>query len=214
VEEHVNGSRSYNSSRRRERAEASRDAVLMHARQQFLERGFAASTIAGIARSAGVSPEFVYKNFGGKPGLVRAIHRASLLGAGGPPAEERSDRAQAAAASGLALVEQLGRLTAEIAPLTAPILLLIRDAAAGGDMDMAALLQEVDTARHERMLHNSRQLAARGFLAPGMDVKHAADIMFTCTAPELHEALVTKCGWTPEEFGAFIARTLAASLLE
>lgn len=213
MEETVNGPRPYNSSRRRERAELSRTAVLGQARELFLARGFGASTIADIARGAGVSPEFVYKNFGGKPGLVRAIQRASLLGAGGLPAEERSDLAQSTAATGQELMAQFGRFTAEIAPLATPILLLIRDAAAGGDADMAALLRDVDAARHGRMLHNAAQLATRGFLAPGVSVGRAADIMFSCTAAELYENLVTKCGWPPEEFGSFIAKTLAAALL-
>ncbi|AIY00070.1 hypothetical protein ART_0471 [Arthrobacter sp. PAMC 25486] len=213
MSEPVNGSRGYDSSRRRERAEASRSAVLAHARELFLGRGFGATTIAEIARRAGVSPEFVYKNFGGKPGLVRNIQQASLLGAGGLPAEERSDNAQAAAATGRELMEQWGRMSAEVAPLAAPVLLLIRDAAAGGDADMAALMSEVDAARRDRMLHNARALASRGFLAPGVDVARAADIMFACTAPELHESLVGKCGWAPQEFGSFIAGTLAAALL-
>lgn len=211
--EPVNGPRRYNSTRRRERSEESRNAVLTHALELFLERGFGATFIADIARGSGVSPEFIYKNFGGKPGLVRAIQRASLLGAGGPPAEERSDLAQMRAATGLELVEQLGRFTAEIAPVATPIFLLIRDAGAGGDKDMASLRQEVEAARHKRMLHNARQFAARGFLAPTVGVGHAADIMFSCTTPELYESLVTKCGWTPGEFGSFIAATLAAALL-
>ncbi|MFP3700087.1 helix-turn-helix domain-containing protein, partial [Burkholderia sp. SIMBA_013] len=72
---HVNASdpptpgRPYDARRRRELAEASRRLVLARARELFLAQGFGPTTIAQIARAAGVSPESVYKNFGGKPGL-------------------------------------------------------------------------------------------------------------------------------------------------
>lgn len=199
--------------RRRELAQESRAAVLARARELFLARGFGATTIAQIARSAGVSAESVYKNFRGKAGLVRAIQEQSLLGASGPPAELRSDRAQQTATDPIELMEQFGRFTAEISPLGAPIVLLIRDAAASGHADMAALLREVDDARYQRMLHNASQISARGLLRPGLSADEAADIMFTCTTAELYESLVLKRGWSPQQYGHFVANTLRANLL-
>lgn len=216
---HVNASspatskRTYDARRRRELAEETRRTMLARARELFLAQGYGPTTIAQIARAAGVSPESVYKNFGGKPGLVRAIQEQSLLGAAGPPAEERSDLAQLTATDSLALIEQLGRFTSEIGPLEAPIVLLIREAAASGDADMADLLREVDDVRYRRMLHNARQMADRGLLRPGLSALEAADVMFACTTPELYESLVTKRGWSAERYGTFIAKTLKANLL-
>jgi AcrR family transcriptional regulator len=205
--------RPYDARRRRQHAESARRTVLARARELFLAQGFGNTTVAQIARSAGVSAESVYKNFGGKAGLVRAIQEESLLGEGRVPAEERSDSAQLSATDPRALMEQLGRFTAEVAPLAAPIGLLIRDAAAGGDPDMAALLREVDDARYRRMTHNAQQLADRGLLGRGVSAEMAADTMFTCTAPELYETLVVKRGWSPERYGRFVSTTLIAHLL-
>ena len=205
--------RPYDASRRRGLAEESRRTVLACARELLLDRGFGATTIAEIARAAGVSPESVYKNFGGKPGLVRAIQAESLVGAGGPPAEERSDAVQLTATSPRAVFDQFGRFTAEIGPRAVPILILIRDAAASGDADMAALLREVDDARYRRMLHNAEQLRGRGFLRPGLAAEEAAAVMFACTTAELYESLVLKRGWSGDDYARFIARTLAANLL-
>ncbi|MET3810689.1 AcrR family transcriptional regulator [Arthrobacter sp. UYEF3] len=160
-----------------------------------------------------MSPESVYKKFGGKPGLVRAIQEQSLLGVGGPPAEQRSDLAQLTATDSLALMEQFGRFATEVGPLEAPIVLLIRDAAASGDADMADLLREVDDVRFRRMLRNARQMAARGLLRPGLNAFEAADVMFACTTSELYESLIMKRGWSAEQYGTFIARTLKANLL-
>jgi AcrR family transcriptional regulator len=188
-------------------------AVLAQSRELFLAAGYGRTTIAAIARAAGVSKESVYKGYGGKPGLVRAIFEQSLLGAGGPPAEERSDRAQATATDARELMDQFGRFTAEVSPLGAPVFLLIRDAAASGDPDMAVLLRDVEDARYRRMLHNARQVLGRGFLKAGLTEQEVADVMFTCTSAELYESLVLKRGWDAERYGSFIARTLAANLL-
>ncbi len=216
---HVNAStpppprRAYDARRRQKVAAEARRTVLARARELFLTQGYGPTTIAQIARAAGVSPESVYKNFGGKPGLVRAIQEQSLLGESGPPAEQRSDLAQLTATDSLALMEQLGRFTTEVGPLEAPIVLLIRDAAASGDADMADLLREVDDRRYRRMLHNARQMAGRGLLRPGLNVTEAADVMFAFTTSELYESLVMKRGWSAERYGTFIARALASNLL-
>jgi AcrR family transcriptional regulator len=205
--------RAYDARRRQEAAEEARSRVLTQSRELFLTGGYGRTTIAMIARAAGVSKESVYKGFGGKPGLVRAIYEQSLLGAGGPPAEERSDRAQTTVTDPRELMEQLGRFTTEVSPLGSPAFLLIRDAAASGDPDMAALLLDVDDARYRRMLHNARQVLGRGFLRADLTEEEVADVMFTCTSAELYENLVLKRGWSAERYGRFIARTLAANLL-
>lgn len=213
----VNGSparsRSYDARRRQEAAGQSRKRVLAESRTLFLAHGYGRTTIAAIAHAAGVSKESVYKGFGGKPGLVRAIYEQSLLGAGGPPAEERSDRAQATATDPHELMEQFGRFVTEISPLGSPVYLLIRDAAASGDQDMAGLLRDVDEERYRRMLHNAHQVLGRGFLRPGLTAEEVADVFFMSTSAELYESMVLKRGWTVERFGRLVARTLAANLL-
>lgn len=205
--------RAYDARRRQEAAAEARLRVLAQSRELFLAGGYGRTTIAAIARAAGVSKESVYKSFGGKPGLVRAIYEESMLGAGGPPAQRRSDRVQATIADPHELMEQFGRFISEVSPLGSPIYLLIRDAAANGDPDMAALLSDVDDERYRRMLHNARQVLGRGFLRADLTVEEVADVMFTSTSAELYEVLVLKRGWSAERFGQFMARTLAANLL-
>ncbi len=204
--------RSYDASRRRQAAEASRQIVMERARHLLLTQGFGGTTVAEVAAASGVSPETIYKTFGGKAGLVRAIQKQSLLGSKHLAAEQRSEWAQETAEDPLMLMHHFGQLAAEVSPLVVPINLLIRDAAMTGDTGMAALLQEVDEARHSRMLRNARHLLDRGFLREDVSAEQAADVMFACTTPELFETLVTKRGWTAEQFGTFVASTLAANL--
>src|SRR5215467_1973902 len=88
----VNTRRRYDSSGRRERARQARDQITDIARELFLADGYADTTVAAIATAARVSVETIYKSFGGKPGLVRAIMEKSLAGEGPVSAEQRSDQ--------------------------------------------------------------------------------------------------------------------------
>ncbi|MBC2592495.1 helix-turn-helix domain-containing protein [Rhodococcus aetherivorans] len=56
--------------------------MLDAAAQLFLDRGYAGTTVASVAAQSGVSPETIYKSFGGKTGSVRALHARSLAGRG------------------------------------------------------------------------------------------------------------------------------------
>src|ERR1700712_3713090 len=81
----VQPTRRYNSTRRAAQAQENRASVLAAARELFLSGGFAATTVAVIAAQAGVSVETVYKSFGGKPGLVRALCDEAFAGGGPRP---------------------------------------------------------------------------------------------------------------------------------
>ena len=47
-----------------------------------------------------------------------------------------------------------------------------------------------------------------------MTTEQARDVMFTFTAPELFEILVTRQHWTLDQYGDFVYRGLAAELLD
>lgn len=204
--------RPYDSRARRAQAHRNRTAILRSARERFLADGYAATTIATIADDAQLSVDTVYKAFGGKGGLVRAIYDESLLGAGPTAAPVRSDELQNSEADARAIVRGWGTLTAEVAPLVAPIHLLVRDAAAS-DPEMAALLRDSDTNRRARMRHNAQSLAERGQLRPGITLAEATDVLWAFSAPELFELLVLRSGWSAERFGRYIAESLESALL-
>ena len=204
--------RRYDSARRAEQARQTRSSILETARQLFLRDGFAGTTIAAIAAEARVSVETIYKAFGGKPGLVRAICTAALAGEGTVPAETRSDQLQLHEPDSRKIIRGWGELTVEVAPRISPIMLLVRSAAAA-DPEMAGLLAEVDAARLSRMTANARNLALAGHLRPDITVEQAGEVMWTYSSPELYELLVLKRGWPPGRYGAFIAEAMIAALL-
>jgi len=205
-------SRAYDSRGRQAQARRNRDAILDVARAGFLAHGYAATTMASIAGAVGLSVDTVHKAFGGKAGLVRAIYERSLAGEGPVAAPRRSDDMQVAEHDPHSIVRHWGILSTEVAPLVAPVHLLIRDAAAT-DPEMAALLRDSDRQRRERMRHNARTLADRGHLKPGITLEDATDVMWTYSSPELYELLVIRCGWNLARYGRFLAESMAAALL-
>ena len=208
----VKSKRRYDSSGRQAQARRNRDAVLEAAERQFLQGGYGATTIAAIAGEAGVSVETIYKAFGGKPGLVRAIFERGLTGRGPVPAYERSDAMRERETDPETIMRNWGTLTTEVALVVTPIRLLMRSAAAT-DPDMAALLAASDDERLERMRHHARFLKERGYLRQGVTVAEATDVLWTCSSVELYELLVLKRGWSLPRFAEFIADFMIAALL-
>jgi AcrR family transcriptional regulator len=208
----VNTRRRYDSSGRRERARQTRGEITDAARELFLARGYAATTVAAIAEAARVSVETIYKGFGGKPGLVRAIIEQGLAGEGPVPAEQRSDHIRDTEPDPRRILTAWGAFTAELAPRVIPIYMLARDAAAA-DPEVAALLEEIEAARYQRMTVNARGLSKAGHLRSGITVEHAADLMWAHCSPELYDLLVLRRGWSAESFGQFLAESLIAALL-
>jgi AcrR family transcriptional regulator len=205
--------RRYDGSRRRAQAARTRQAIIDAARHRFLHDGYTATTIASIAADADASSDTIYKSFGGKAGLLRAMCQDALSGGGLVPAEQRSDAMQATQKDPAALLRGLGTLTAEVAPRIAPLLLLLATAAES-DPALAALQAELEAARLARMNHVARALAGKTPLRTGRTVTETADIMWTYSSPELYRMLVLRRGWTPERYGEFVGESLVDALLD
>jgi AcrR family transcriptional regulator len=204
--------RHYDASRRREQARLTRHAIIAAARQRFLTDGYTATTIASIAADADASPDTIYKSFGGKAGLLRALCQDALTGTGPVPAEQRSDAMQAAESDPRQMLRGLGTLTTEVAPRIAPLLLLLA-CAAETDTAVAQLRADLDAARLTRMTQVAQTLAAKTQLRPGLSIQEAAEIMWTYSSPELYGLLVLSRGWSPERYGQFVGETLVDALL-
>lgn len=208
----VKSRRRYDAGGRQEQARRSREAILDAAERQFLDAGYAATTVAAIAREAGVSVETIYKAFGGKSGLVRAVYERGLTGRGMVPAYERSDRMREQESDPETIMRNWGALTAEVSSVVTPIRLLMRTAAASHP-DLAAVLADSDRERLARMRHHARFLADRGYLRAGVTPAEATDVLWACSSPELYELFVLQRGWSRSRFGKFVAEFMIGALL-
>ena len=212
IVEVVKRTRRYDSSGRAAQARRNRDAILDAAQRQFLEQGYATATVSSIAREAGVSVETVYKAFGGKAELVRAIYERGLAGRHQESAYERSDEMREHETDPRKILRFWAGLIAELAPEVSPIRLLMRSAAAT-DRDLAQVLKESDDERLQRMRHNARFLATQRYLRPGLTPAEAADVLWTCTSAELYELFVVRRGWSLRRFERFVGDLMVAALL-
>ena len=61
-------------------AARNRAAVLAACRELLFRDGYHRMTVRSVAEQAGVSPETIYKAFGGKPGLMKALWDVTLAG--------------------------------------------------------------------------------------------------------------------------------------
>ena len=204
--------RPYDTSRRHQQAARTRVAMIDAAAHRFLRDGYATTTISSIAADVGVSDDTIYKSFGGKPGLIRAIREQALEGAEREPAEARSDDLHGGNLDGRSIIAAWGALTAEVMPRVAPVLLLVRDAGVT-DPEVADLLIELDADRLGRMHVNAQRLRTHGHLRAGLSVAAAADVLWTFSAPELYELLVVRRGWSVKRYATFVADAMIGALL-
>lgn len=209
---HVKPRRRYDSSRRQELARRTRQTVLDVAERKFLTDGYPATTVAAIAEEAGVSAELIYKAYGGKGGLVKAIHDRRLAGAQPVPAYQRSDQMREQHTDPRTIMREWGLLTAEVAATLTPIRLLLR-AAATTDPDMATLLEHTEAQRLERMRHHAEFLAQRGYLRTDVTLSEATDILWACSSTEFYELLVLQRKWPLPRFAQFITNFMTTGLL-
>lgn len=214
--EPVNGSggtRRYDSSRRRAAADATRRAVLDAAHDLFTRQGYDATSVAEIARAAGVAVDTVYATVGRKPRLLLAVHDL-VLGEGDGPvaAEQRAYVRRVRAAHGAramigAYAEAMGRLL----PRTTPLLDALR-AAAATDEECRAVWRELTERRAANMRLLAADLRATGELRDDLTDGAVGDLVWSLNGPE-YFGLITSRGRTPEEYAALLADVLTRTLL-
>jgi len=210
----VKGVRSYDSSGRQAQARRTRAAVLEAARAAFLDHGYAATTLGTIAEQAGVSVETVYKAFGNKAGLLKAVFDVAIVG---------DDEAVPLAARDMVArinVEPDGakklaiysREYAVRAERSVPIQLLVRDAAAA-DAGAAGVLEQLKVERLTGMTAFAGHLHQSKVLRKGVSAADARDVLWLFTSPEIYEQLVLERGWSPKRFGTWLTQQLTAALV-
>ena len=207
--------RSYDNSRRAEQARETRRRIVEVARELLLAQGYATTTIAQVAKAAGVSSETVQKGFGTKAALAKAVYDVTLVGDDEPvPLRDRPEfqavvsepdparKLAAYGAIGRGLWERLG-----------PLLDVLMQGAQAGEPDLVAF---VATIRRESYVGASglvADLAAHGALRPDQTVDQARDELWLLIQPELWLLLVGERGRSLDAVQAWFTRTATAALL-
>ncbi|WP_027341134.1 TetR/AcrR family transcriptional regulator [Hamadaea tsunoensis] len=195
------------------KAAATRERMLKAARQLFVENGYTATKMQAIAAEAGVAVQTLYFTFDNKRAILKELLDVEVAGDALPITSlDRPWAAQALAAPPADMLRQLVAKTAEIHDRVAPILEVVRSAAAT-DPEIAELWQTNITQRHTVMAVFTGALAAKGGLRGGINALRAADVALAIMAPEIYLLLTRDRGWSEQEWAEWAASTLARSLL-
>jgi AcrR family transcriptional regulator len=203
--------RPYNSERRREAARHNRAAVLDACRELLFQDGFHHTTIRAVAERAGVSAETVYKSFGGKPGMVKALWDITLAGDDEPvPMADRPQMREILhTGEPRAKLRLYAAFVRGIHERIAPLFTLLTQA--GPDVG-----EVLDIGERERLTGVTAfvaHLADSGAIDPRTDQTHLADALWALAGPQLYTQLTAKRGWSPDTYEHWLADTLLAMLL-
>jgi AcrR family transcriptional regulator len=207
--------RRYESPRRREQAAATRRAILEAAQALFERDGYAATTIAAVAREAEVATKTVYLAFETKSGLLRALWHLLLRGDEedvpiGERAWYRAMLDEPDAARRLAMGARGARTVKERA---GGLLRVIRTAALV-DADAAELWDRIESDFHANQRAIVETVHRDGALRRGLGVARATDILWTLNHPDVWHLLVVERGWTPAAWERWFLAAVREQLLE
>lgn len=192
---------------------ASRTAIADAARRLFEERGYSGTSIADIAREAGVVVQTIYNTVGSKQDvlLLALDHAVAGERAPTPVPVFMVEQAREATAAG-EILDQLVAFWREAMPRSAPIQRVI-DEAAMLDESMAAFARERSARRLRNYGLAAEILEDKGALRPGLTRDAAAAAIFAIGHPQVYRSLVLDGGWSTKRWTAWARELLEAALL-
>ena len=203
--------RPYDASSRREGAARNRAAVLAACRELLFRDGYHRMTVRSVAGQAGVSPETVYKAFGGKPGLMKALWDVTLAGDDQPVAI--ADRPQIQEVRSARDPAEKLRLWAGFVTGANQRLAALYGLLAQAGPEVTQMLATTQQERLTGVRALVAHLAGTGLLAPGCDQATAADACWALTGPRVFLDLTTERGWQPGQYEDWLVRMLTVNLL-
>lgn len=201
--------RTYASPLRDAQTRQTRRRIVEAAHQELVRRGYAATSVNGIAAAAGVSRETVYHLVGGKPAIVKAVYDVAVVGDHDdvPVAERNVYRAMLADPDPQSAARTFGRLSAELVGRIGPVLRVL--AAAAPEPELADLLEET---RRERLVGTRQLLTALSGSDDEERLDRATDVVWALISPELALLLVEQRGWTLPAYGDWLAEQVINQL--
>lgn len=191
--------RPYRSQLRAVQAEQTRLKIRQAARELFERQGFADTTIAQIAETAGVAAPTVYATFKSKGGVVGAMLE-DLEESADQVGWEARIRAEADPVRQLQLFVTWIR---ELFESGAPVVRAALDAR--GDPDVAAMIKQGDDHRLRGTTALAEQWGQRDALRPGLEVSEAAHTLWLLTSAEQYFLAVDGLGWPPAWYERWLA---------
>ncbi|MGW6727439.1 TetR/AcrR family transcriptional regulator [Nocardia sp. NPDC055029] len=205
--------RRYDASGRRAQARARRHAMVLAAQELFESDGFRSTTIAAVAERAGVSAESVYKAFGTKAALAKAVFDVVIAGDDEdvPVYQRPEQQAMLAEPDVRRKIEMFVHGLARRQARSAKVQFLIRD---GRHVD-DSLTPVWDKLAEEGLVGMTmlgRHLLETGQLRLGIDLDEVRDVLWNYLAIDTFERLVLARGWSVDRYAGWVARAIIAAI--
>jgi AcrR family transcriptional regulator len=205
--------KSYNSPLRKEQARRTRERILDAARQTFRDKGYGATTLADIAKVAGVAEPTVRATFKTKANLVEHLLRLAIRG--DDSAAQLQDRETfqgiLTAADPDTLLDRHADLAAAVHRRSWDVLEIARGAASS-DPAIAEIYEQRPQARRKNQRAIAKRLAELGALPPGTSVETATDLLWLYTSHEIYRMLVIERKWSTDRYRAWLRATTSTVL--
>jgi AcrR family transcriptional regulator len=199
---------------RRDKALATRQAIINAAHEEFVQHGFHGATIASIAARAHVATQTVYFTFHSKPELISAVIDHAVLGA--DPEVPQATAWWAAMKSAPRADDALRLFVTGAAPVFARASAVseILRAAALTDSEVRRTYEFHESLRNDAFRQVVQILADKGPLRPELTIETATDILMTVFGDSTHHLLTTSRGWSHEQVVDWLCQALPVLLLE
>jgi AcrR family transcriptional regulator len=203
--------RPYDSSRRRAAAQANRRAILEACRDLLLRDGYQATTIRAVADRANLSPETVYKAFGSKPQMMKALWDITLAGDDDSltMAERPELRTVLSTPDPHLKLKLYAAFVSGVHERLATLFTLVT----GADPEVAQLLATTEQERLTGVSAFVAHLADEGILRTGADQSATADACWALTSPHLFIQLTAVRQWNVGAYRQWLTDMLTATLL-
>lgn len=204
-------SRTYRSELRSQQAQQTRRRIVEASARLFATRGYQATTLAAIAREAGVSSETV-KTAAPKAELLLAAFE--IVFSGTVDAESLTDTEVGSGVMSLPDAAFLDTVLEQIAIANARghALWTVILGAAASDPVVDSALQGMLSRRAADYRRLVDELVGRGYVDVVADPDAVAAALSFLLSPEGYQQLVTQSGWSPERYTAWLREAVRTEL--
>jgi AcrR family transcriptional regulator len=200
---------------RKKRAARTRRTIIQAATEEFRTGGYHGTTMAAIAKRAGVAVQTVYFVFHTKAALLTAAIDAAVMGEEDPVPPELTPwwREGTTTTDGRHAVELFVTNVATILTRSATLDRVVL-AASTTDPEITDVIAHHDSLRSQSYRSYVDALAAKGLLRSGLDTTEATDVLLTLVGSDVFLNLTEQRHWPIGRYTAWTTATLCTLLLD
>jgi AcrR family transcriptional regulator len=190
------------------RVVANRQRIARAAQARFHRAGYAATSVADIARDAGCAIQTIYNTVGSKAAVLELVLDTAVAGPHAPASPRDFLVVRAAEATDVdTVLVLLADWFVELHPRLAPVQRAIEEAAAS-DLDVAELARRRTRQRFDHYQLAATRIAELGGPSGPTAAADGAAAIWSVGHPRTHDLLVGDLGWSDAEYHRWVLASL------